>query len=86
VGRLENRLRRLEETVERGGFAAALSMASDADIFTLADYNQRAHAAEEAGEPLPMPTPEEVEAAQRFKALRVDAMRRGWGESSYRSY
>jgi hypothetical protein len=86
VGRLENRVKRLEETVERGGYAAALSRATDADIFALADYARRARRAEEAGEPIPIPTPEEAEAARRFEALREEAMRNGWGESAYRAY
>jgi hypothetical protein len=76
----------LEEQVTRGGFAAALSMASDEDVFLLADYNQRAHDAEAAGEPMPIPTPEEVAAARRFEELRAAAIRDGWGESSYRAY
>jgi hypothetical protein len=86
VGRLENRVRRLEETVERGGFAAALSRATDADIFTLADYAQRAHDAEEAGEPIPTLTSEEAEAAARFEELREQAIRDGWNEGRYRIF
>ena len=36
MGRLENRVRKLEEKVERGGYAAAFSQATDEDIFALA--------------------------------------------------
>jgi hypothetical protein len=67
-------------------YAAALSRAAAADIFALADYARRARRAEEAGEPIPIPTPEEAEAARRFEALREEAMRNGWGESAYRAY
>ncbi len=84
MGRLERRVRKLEETVERGGFAAALSRATDADIVTLANYAQRVHDAEEAGKPLPILTPEEAEAVQRFEGLRAAAIREGWAEGRYR--
>ena len=84
MGRLERRVRKLEETVERGGYAAALSRATDADIFTLADYAQRVHNAEVAGKPLPIFTPEEAEAVQRFEGLRAAAIREGWAEGRYR--
>jgi hypothetical protein len=77
-------VRKLEETVERGGFDAALARASDKDILTLADYAQRAHDAERAGKPLPTLTPEEAEAAQRFEELREQAIRDGWNEGRYR--
>jgi hypothetical protein len=86
VGRLENRVRKLEENVERGGYAAARARATDEDIFALADYAQRAHDAQQAGEPMPIPTPEEAEAARRFEALREEAIREGWGDSAYRAY
>ena len=86
MGRLERRLRKLEENVERGGYAAARARATDEDIFALADYARRAHDAKAAGEPMPVPTPEEAEAAQRFEALREEATREGWGESAYRAY
>ena len=84
MGRLERRVRKLEETVERGGFAAALSRVTDADIVTLANYAQRVHDAEETGKPLPILTPEEVEAVQRFEGLRAAAIREGWAEGRYR--
>ena len=84
MGRLENRIRRLEETVSRGGYDAALSQATDKDIFLLADLAQRAHDAEEAGKPVPVLTPEEAEAARRFEALREQAVRDGWNEGCYR--
>ena len=86
MGRIENRLKRLEESVERGGFAAALSMASDKDIFLLADYNRRAHDAEAAGKPAPVPTPEEIQAAKSFEELRKQAVRDGWEQGRFRTF
>ncbi len=86
MGRLENRIRKLEETVERGGFDAALSRATNEDIFALADIARREKEAEEAGEPLPTLTREEAEVVGRFEALREQAIRDGWGESAYRAY
>jgi hypothetical protein len=84
VGRLERRVRKLEETVERGGFAAALARASDEDVFLLGDYAQRVQDAQEAGEPIPTLTPDEAAAVQRFEELRAAAVREGWGEDAYR--
>ena len=84
MGRLENRVRKFEETVERGGFAAAISRLDDEDVFPLADFMQRAYDAQQAGEPTPTPTPEEAEAAARFEELREQAIRDGWGEGRYR--
>ena len=84
MGRLERRVKRLEEKVERGSFDAALSRATDADVFLLGDYVQRAQDAEEAGEPIPALTPEEAEAAARFEELREQAIRDGWAEGRYR--
>jgi hypothetical protein len=77
-------VRRLEETVERGGFEAALARASTEDVFLLADFLPRAYDAQQAGKPTPTPTPEEAEALARFEALREQAIRDGWGEGSYR--
>jgi hypothetical protein len=85
VGRLEDRVRRLEENVSRGGFAAALARASDKDIFILADHAQRVHDAQQAGKPAPTLTPQVAEAVQRFEALREQARREGWGASSWRA-
>ncbi len=82
--RLENRVRKLEETVERGGFAAAISRLDDEDVFLLADFMQRAYDAGQAGEPTPTPTPEEAETVARFEELREQAIREGWGEGRYR--
>jgi hypothetical protein len=33
---------------------------------------------------LPILTPEEAEAVQRFEGLRAAAIREGWGEDAYR--
>ena len=84
MGRLENRLRRLEEHDVREGFAAALQMASDEDISLLAGYAERALAADEAGHARPYPTPEEQEAFGRFEDLRRRAVQQGWGASGWR--
>ena len=71
-------MRKLEETVERGGLEAALSRLDDKGVSLLADYVQRAQDAEGAGKPIPPLTPEEAEAAQRLEELREQAMREGW--------
>ncbi len=84
MGRLENRVRRLEETVERGGFEAALARADAEDVFLLEAYLPRVYDAQQAGKPAPTPTPEEAEALARFEGLREQAIRDGWGEGSYR--
>ncbi len=84
MGRLDRRVKRLEETVERGGFDAALSRASDEDVFLLGDYAQRVQDAERAGEPTLTLTPDEAAAVQWFKELRAAAIREGWGEDAYR--
>ena len=84
MGRLEDRLRRLEETVEAAGWDAAISRLDDKDVFLLADAARRAGQAEEAGEPRPHLTPEEAEAQARLFALREEAIRAGWGTDAYR--
>ena len=86
MGRLERRVRKLEEVTQRGGDAAAISRLDDADVFLLADAIRKAQRADEAGEPRPYLTREEAEAQARFFALREEAIREGWGESSYRAY
>ena len=84
MGRLENRVRKLEETVESGGFAVAVSRLDDEDVFLLADFMQRTYDAQQAGKPTPTPTPEEAETVARFEELREKAIRDGWGEGRYR--
>ena len=84
MGRLENRVRKLEEKVERGGFEAPLSRLDDEDVFLLADFMQRAYDAQQAGKPTTTLTPEEAEAAARFEELREQAIRDGWGAGRYR--
>ena len=83
MGRLEDRVRKLEEANEAAGWDAAISRLGDEDVFTLADWAQRAQQADEAGEPRPYPTPDEAAAAQRFEELRA-AVREGWGKDAYR--
>ena len=86
MGRLERRVRKLEEVTQRGGGAAAISRLDDEDVFLLADAARRAQQADEAGKPRPRLTREEAEAQARFFALREEAIRDGWGESAYRAY
>ena len=84
MGRLENRVQRLEEKVERGGFAAAMSRLDDEDAFLLEGYVLRVVAADGAGAARPKPTPEEKAAWERLQELRAAAIREGWGEDAYR--
>lgn len=84
MARLENRVRRLEETVEAGGGAAAISRLDDEEVFVLADAVRKAQQADAAGVPRPTLTREEAAAQARFFALREEAIRAGWGESSFR--
>jgi hypothetical protein len=86
VGRLERRVRKLEEVTQRGGDAAAISRLDDEDVFVLADAIRKAQRADEAGRPRPRLTREEAEAQARFEELRADAIREGWGDSAFRSY
>ena len=62
--------------------AAALSQATDEDVFLLADAARRAQQADVAGNPAPILTPEE--AAARFEELRAAAIREGCDRDAYR--
>ncbi len=84
MGRLERRVRKLEETVESAGGDAAISRLDDKDVFLLADAIQKALQADEAGKPRPHLTREEAEAQARFFALRKEAIRDGWNEGRFR--
>ena len=84
MGRLERRVRKLEETVESAGGDAAISRLADKDVFLLADAGRKAQEADEAGKPRPRLTPEEAEAQARFLALREEAIRDGWNDGRFR--
>ncbi len=84
MGRLENRVRKLEETVEAAGWDAAISRLDDKDVFLLADANQKAQAADEAGKPRPRLTPEEAQAQVRLFGLREEVIGFGWNEGRFR--
>ncbi len=84
MGRLERRVRKLEETVEAAGGDAAISRLDDKDLFLLADAIRKAQAADEAGKPRPRLTDEEAEAQARFFALREEACRTGWAGGRFR--
>ena len=86
MGRLEKRVRALEERDWRVGFEAALQRLGDEDVRCLAGYGERWLAAERADAPKPpRPTPEEREAYGRLMELRDQAIREGWGSSAWRS-
>ena len=84
MGRLERRVRKLEETVESAGGDAAISRLEDEEVFLLVGAIRKAQAADEAGEPRPRLTPEEAAAQARFFALREEAIRDGWNEGRFR--
>jgi hypothetical protein len=86
VGRLENRLKRLEEHDDRVGYAAAVQRLDDEDGAVLYEYMLRWEA--EGGERVtsPYPTPREAAMLQRLHELRRQAIREGWGASGYRAY
>ena len=84
MGRLENRVRKLEETVESGGFAVAVSRLDDEDAFLMEDKMLRVHDADRTGAVRPHPTPEVEAVWERLQELRADAIREGWGDGRYR--
>jgi hypothetical protein len=84
MGRIENRLRKLEEHDARVGYAGAYRMTSNEDMALLGEYAERWLAAQAAGDPQPYPTPEEREAFERLEEHRQRALREGWGDSAYR--
>jgi hypothetical protein len=85
MGRLENRVKRLEEQVNRGGFAAAIQRLDEEDGAVLLAYLERWEA--EGGERVESPDPTEREARMLFRLheLRRQAVAEGWGGSAYRA-
>ena len=84
MGRLERRLRQLEERDAQEGVEAAARAATTEDIYLMGAYCDRLVAAEEAGAAPPNPTPEEEEAWERFEDLRRRAVREGWATTKRR--
>jgi hypothetical protein len=86
VGRLENRLRKLQEADDRIGWTGAIQRLDDEDFAVLLPYLERWEA--EGGErvPSPYPTPEEAVMLHKLHELRRQAIREGWGNSAYRAY
>ena len=86
MGRLEARLRRLEEADDRIGYAAAIQRLDEHSFSVLLAYPERWEA--EGGErvPSPYPTPEEAVMLHKLHELWRQAIREGWGESAYRVY
>ena len=85
MGRLDDRIRRLEERDARDGFEAALRMASSEAIQLLAAYCECVVAADGACAARPNPTPEEEAAWERLEGLRRRAVREGWDAAPWRA-
>lgn len=85
MGRLENRLRKLEERDDRVGYTAAMQMLPDEDFEVLLPYLERWEAAGGERVPQPYPTPEEAEVLRKLNRLRLRAIREGWGNSGFRT-
>ena len=85
MGRLENRLRKLEERDEQVGYAAAVQRLDEEDFAVLRAYVERWKA--EGGERVvsPYPPPEEAGMLLRLHEHRRQAIREGWGDSAYRA-
>ena len=87
MGRLENRLRRLEEEADKIGFTAAIQRLDDDEFAVFFAYLERWGA--EGGERVssPPPTPEEAVVLRELHEHRRQAIREGWGDGSgYRAY
>ena len=84
MGRLENRVKRLEEQVTRGGYTAALQRLDHEDFAVLLPYLERWEAAGGERVPQPRPTPEEARVLAKLNELRRRALQEGWGDSAYR--
>ena len=75
---VERRLRALEEQDALEGWDAALHALSQEDKEILYPWAERAHAADEAGEPRPTPTKEQGDVIGKLADLRRRAIREGW--------
>jgi hypothetical protein len=86
VGRLENRLRKLEEADDRIGYTAAIQRLDDDEFAVFLAYMERWGA--EGGERVdsPHPTPGEAVVLRKLHEHRRQAIREGWGNSVYRAY
>jgi hypothetical protein len=86
VGRLEARLRKLEEADARVGFTVAMQRLDDEESAVLLAYLKRWESFGGERVPSPRPTPEEAVVLRKLHDLRRQAIREGWGDSSYRTY
>jgi hypothetical protein len=86
VGRLADRLRKLEEADDNVGWSAAVQRLDDEGGAILLAYMERWEA--EGGErvPSPPPTPEEAVVIRKLHEHRRQAIREGWGNSAFRAY
>ena len=86
MGRLEARLRKLEEADDRIGYTAAIQRLDERDLKVLLSYLERWEAAGGERVPSPHPTPEEAVLMRKLHERRRQAIREGWGDSAYRAY
>ena len=86
MGRLEDRLRRLEQVDNRIGYTAAVQRLDDEESAVFLSFMERWGAAGGERVPSPHPTPEEVPVIRKLHELRRQAIREGWGNSAYRAY
>ena len=78
MGRLEKRIRALEEQDANDGWDAAIHALPAEDKAVLYPFAEAWMAADEAGATHPEPTPEQAEAYRRLEALRRRALRERW--------
>ncbi len=86
MGRLEARLRKLEEADNRVGYTAAMQRLDAEESAVMLAYLKRWEAAGGERVPSPPPTPEEAVVIRKLHELRRQAIREGWGDSAYRAY
>ncbi len=87
MGRLEVRLRKLEDQDNRVGYAAAVQMLDDEESAGFLSFMERWEAAGGERVPSPHPTPEEAVVIRKLHELRRQAIAEGWGDGSgYRAY
>ena len=87
MGRLEARLRKLEEAADRVGFTAAIQRLDDDEFAVFFAYLEKWEAAGGERVPSPHPTPEEAVVIRKLHELRRQAIAEGWGDGSgYRAY